>query len=130
MRRTLLASLALLPMLAACANRGDLAGQPPRMVFFTPDSASLDDAAKAVIMDAANLAKANPMAPVRVLGFADPEGTPALNRALSAARAENVAIALRGDGVPAARITVTPRGEVPFEAVPIESRRVEIRVGL
>ncbi|WP_431284457.1 OmpA family protein [Humitalea sp. 24SJ18S-53] len=130
MRRFLLTSLALMPLLAACASSTNLAGQPPRVIFFGEEGTSLDDAAKAVIADAANLAKANPLAPVRVLGFADPEGSVAYNRALSRARAENVAEALREDGVPAGRIIVGARGPVPFEAIALESRRVEIRVGL
>ncbi len=129
MRRSLLTSIALLPLLAACAATGDLANQPPRVIFFSEEGVSLDDAGKAVIQDAANLARANPTAPVRVLGFADPEGSVAFNRALSRARAENVAEALREDGVAAGRLTVGARGPVPFEAISLESRRVEIRVG-
>ena len=130
MRRSLLLSLVCLPLLAGCALfRGNLADQPPRIVFYSPYSSELDEPAKLVVADAADLAGDFPFAPVRVLGFADPDGTTAENRALSARRAEVVAEELRRLGVRASRITVQPRGEVPFEAVALESRRVEIRVG-
>ncbi|PZW37658.1 OmpA family protein [Humitalea rosea] len=130
MRRSLLLSLACLPLLAGCALfRGNLADQPPRIVFYTPDSAELDAQAKLIVGDAADLAGNYPTAPVSVLGFADPDGTTAENRALSARRAEVVATELRRLGVAPSRITVRPRGEVSFDAVPLESRRVEIRVG-
>jgi len=129
MRRSLLVSLACLPLLAGCALfRGNLADEPPRIVFYTFDSSELDDQAKAVVADAAHLAGVFPAARVQVLGFADPEGSSASNRALSARRAETVATELRRLGVAAGRITVQPRGEVPYDAVALESRRVEIRV--
>jgi hypothetical protein len=62
-------------------------------------------------------------------GFGGPPGSVGFNRALSDARARNVADGLRTRGVPAERIMVEPREEVPFEAVPTESRRMEINLG-
>ncbi|WP_338662662.1 OmpA family protein [Pararoseomonas sp. SCSIO 73927] len=129
MRRTLFLLSLSLPLLAACAAEDNLAQQPPRVVFFTEDSAAIDPAGRAVVSEAAALANRNPTVPVLVAGFADPDGGRAYNRALSETRAQNVAAALREDGVAPARIAVSPRGAVPFIAFPVESRRVEIKVG-
>jgi len=98
--------------------------------FFTADSAQLDDAAKNVIADAAAGAQRSPGTPVVVAGFADPIGDPAYNRALSEARAQIVAEALRNAGVAPSRISVQPRGPVKPEGYATESRRVEIRIGI
>ena len=127
MRRDLLAGLVLL-LLTGCAGREMEASNPVAVVFFTEDSVGLDDAAEAVIARAAAAAQRQE-APVRVLGFAAPPGSAGFNQALSDARARNVADGLRAKGVRAERIRVEPRGAVAFEAVPTESRRVEIVVG-
>lgn len=129
MRRRVLLALPALLGLAACQTGGTAPQEPVRVVFFTEDSAALGDSALAVVADAAALAKASPDAPVRVLGFAGPAGSRGFNRALSDARARNVADTLVAQGIPMARIRITPRGPVPFEMMPTESRRVEIRVG-
>ncbi|EFH10457.1 OmpA family protein [Pseudoroseomonas cervicalis] len=131
MRRVFLIGLASLPLLAACTLPGEAPPAPPpvQVVFFTEDSAALDEAAQGVVAQVARAAQAQPGAPVQVLGFADPDGGRAYNQALSAARAENVAAALRAQGIAPARIRVAPRGPVPFEMMPLESRRVEIRIG-
>lgn len=130
MRRPLLITLAVLPLLSACALMPrDLADEPARVVFFTEDSSALDEPALGVVANAAALAKDFPTQPVLVMGFADPDGGRAYNRALSEARAQRVAEQLRQDGVEPQRIVVSPRGPVPFEMMPLESRRVEIRVG-
>ncbi|MCQ4161897.1 OmpA family protein [Roseomonas sp. GC11] len=128
MRRLVLTGFLLLPWLAGC-TASDAAPEPRLVVFFTEDSAALDEAARAVVAAAAQRARALPGTPVAVLGFADPDGGRAYNRALSAARAENVAETLRSEGVAPARIRVLPRGPVPFEMMPLESRRVEIQIG-
>ena len=101
----------------------------PRVVFFTEDSAALNGDAEAIIRTAAAQAKANPRAPVSVLGFAGPEGSVGFNKALSDARARNVADHLVEAGVERSRVTIRPRGPVPFEMMPTESRRVEIVIG-
>lgn len=130
MRRCLF--LALLLLLAACqapTQRTEAARVPVPVVFFTEDSAALSEEARAVIAEAAALALANPSLPVTVLGFAGPAGSVAFNQALSDARARIVADTLVAEGVPTGRISIRPRGPVPFELMPTESRRVEIRVG-
>jgi hypothetical protein len=130
MRRPLLICLALLPLMASCGTLPTAAtGEPTRVIFFTEDSAALDEAAQGIVASAASQAAEHPAAPVAVLGFADPDGGRAYGRALSDARAQAVAEQLRINGVSPARITVSPRGAVPFEMMPLESRRVEIRVG-
>lgn len=121
-------SAAVLVLLAGCAARDPTAPQPAAVVFFTEDSAALDDAAQRVIAGTAAEARGQ-AGPVRVLGFAAPPGGAAFNRALSEARAQNVADGLRAAGVAPSRIRVEPRGAVPFEAIATESRRVEIIVG-
>ena len=128
----------LLPILAlalggsaiSCAGRrGELAEQPLPVVFFAGDSAELDAPARAVVANAADLARRYPEQPVQVLSFASPAGASAQNRALAAARARAVVQALVAAGVPTGRIGVQPRGEVPFAQMPTESRRVEIHIG-
>jgi outer membrane protein OmpA-like peptidoglycan-associated protein len=97
------------------------------VIFFTADSAALDDPARSVIQKAAEVARSHPLAPVQVLGFAAPDtGTPAYNHTLAQARAQNVADALVTAGVAKDRVRIRSRGAVPFEMMPIESRRVEI----
>ena len=54
---------------------------------------------------------------------------PGGNRELSQRRAEAVAAQLRANKVDASRITVLPLGAVPYERAPVESRRVEIKIG-
>lgn len=132
MRRRVLLAVPALLTLAACqapAGRTALSRQPVRVVFFTEDSAALDASGLAVVADAAALAKANPDAPIQVLGFAEPAGSRAFNQALSDARARNVADTLVAQGIPTGRIRISPRGPVLFEMIPTESRRVEISVG-
>ena len=140
LRRSALAAFAaplpLLAALAACQSRpgGEARGgrqRPLPVVFFTDDSAAMGPEARAVVAEAAERARARPGVPVSVRGFTAPEGnaSPAFSRALAEARAQNVADALVAGGVPRDRVRVQPRGPVPFEMMPVESRRVEIHVG-
>jgi outer membrane protein OmpA-like peptidoglycan-associated protein len=135
-RRSALAAAASLPLLAALAACGSRRGGEARqralpVVFFTDDSAAMGPEARAVVAEAAERARARPGVPVAVRGFAAPDGiaSPAFGRALAEARAQNVADALAASGVPRDRIRVQPRGPVPFEMMPVESRRVEIHLG-
>ncbi|TCZ61372.1 OmpA family protein [Roseicella aquatilis] len=131
MRRRL--ALAVLPLLALAACQP--APPPPAsraatVVFFTEDSAGLDDNARSIIEQAAAQAMQRPGAPVRVRGFTAPEaGTGAYNKALAATRAQHVADHLAAAGVARDRIRIEPRGAVPYESYPTESRRVEIVIG-
>jgi OmpA family len=127
--RRLLLIAPILAAISACAHSD---GDARRLVvFFTADSAGLDDSAQSVIKQAADLARSNPSAPVRVLGFAAPDtGSPEYNHTLALARARNVADGLVAAGVANGRVRIQSRGAVPFEMMPTESRRVEIVVDL
>lgn len=126
-RRALLAATPLLALGACAAPRP--AGEPVHIVFFEDDSVAVSPAAMAEIQLAARAAAARPDVPVRVLGFVAPE--PGLQGAvqLSRRRADAVAAELRQMGVAPGRILVRGRGAVPFAEAPVESRRVEIRIG-
>jgi len=128
MRRRL--ALAALPALALAACQPQpSAPNYPFNVFFTADSASLDDAAQKVIADAARQAAARPNGFVKVRGFAaNDSGSGPYNRSLAETRARGVADALVANGVAANRIGIEPRGAVPFTEFPTEARRVEILV--
>jgi len=98
------------------------------VVFFQEWSAKFDDAALAVIDQAAANAKAYPSSIVRVEGFADPTGSHAANTLLTDLRAQVVMDQLHTDGVPVAHIQGRGRGSVHFALSSQESRRVEISV--
>lgn len=132
MRRYLLIIVLLVTGLAIFAPPpAQAAGAPTRaFVFFTADSAALDEDAKNMVRRVARAARAAPSKTVRVLGFAAPDtGTPAFNHVLAEARAQNVADGLVAAGVPQRRVHIEARGAVPFEDMPTESRRVEIVIG-
>lgn len=100
------------------------------VVFFTADSAALDQAAQSAITEAADTAKQRPNAVVHVRGFATPDaGSPAFNQSLANTRAQGVADALVQAGVPRSQLRMESRGGVPYEMMPTESRRVEILIG-
>jgi outer membrane protein OmpA-like peptidoglycan-associated protein len=128
MRRLALAALPLLT-LAACT------APTPRntvraVVFFNEDSAGLDDNAQELVAQMAAQAQERTTAPVRVRGFAAPDaGTPRYNRDLAELRARHVADNLVAAGLDRGRIRLEPRGAVPYEMIPTESRRVEIILG-
>jgi len=127
-RFILLAPIAL--AMAGCATPDlEARNEPPVIIFFTGDSAALEESGVALVRAAAATAARHPAASVRVLGFADPEGGQRFNQALSRARAEHVANHLIESGVAANRVRTVARGPVPFEFMEMESRRVEIRFG-
>jgi outer membrane protein OmpA-like peptidoglycan-associated protein len=125
MRRRSLFAAAPVLLAAACANEP---ASPVITVFFMEDSATLNAEAQDVVKAAARRAAAA-TGPVTVLGYAGPAGAAAYNRALSEARAQHVADLMVANGVARERIRIVPRGPVPFQDVPTESRRVEIRIG-
>jgi outer membrane protein OmpA-like peptidoglycan-associated protein len=129
-RRLFLSALpAATALLAACQTTPATEVAQRRVVFFTEDSAALNENGLAIVANAAEFAKANPALPVAVLGYAGPVGSAQFNRALSEARARHVADHLVEFGVERRRIAIRPRGPVPFDMIPTESRRVEIAVG-
>ncbi len=127
-RLALLAPVAL--AIAGCASlSGEASSEPPVIIFFSGDSAALEEPALALVRGAAATAARHPNASVRVLGFAGPTGGRPYNVALSRARAEQISTHLTEAGVLASRIRVVARGPVEFEFAELESRRVEIRFG-
>jgi outer membrane protein OmpA-like peptidoglycan-associated protein len=118
-------------LLCFAVARADAAEQPaPKfVVFFEEWSARLDDAALAVISDAADNAKAHPGVVLHVDGFADPTGSRKANALLTDLRAQVVIDQLQTDGVPPARIRGRGHGSVRFALSSQESRRVEISPG-
>jgi membrane fusion protein (multidrug efflux system) len=126
------ATLVLLLMLAGCAIapvswRGPHA--PRYAVYFSPDSAALDDAARQAIAAAAALAKQTPGSPITIGGFADPSGNRASNKELAAQRAQAVADGLMAAGIDGGRLHRVAVGVVDYSLDSIESRRVEITLG-
>jgi len=126
-RLVLLASIASLA--ASCAPQPP-AGPPTVVIFFTADSAQLDDSAVGLIRAAAETARANPASYVHVRGFAASDtGSGAFNAALSRTRALAVRDALVDRGVEPRRILMEWRGTTQYQDMPREARRVEITVG-
>jgi cytochrome c oxidase subunit II len=122
------AAICLLLALAACAQPAD--NVPSRqLVFFQEWSARLDPEATDAVNAAATFVKTHPGAPITVIGYADPTGSPQANIDISRARAQVVTDALVKAGVPAERITRQANGATAYIATSLESRRVEIVVG-
>lgn len=117
----------LLAGLAACTAAPAEPLGPTYVVFFTPFSADLDDAASGVIADASRVAQSAPGRRVVVAGYADRVGSTGANQTLSKLRAQVVADKLTTDGVSRGRITLRPRGSVGGDPG-VESRRVEIDI--
>jgi peptidoglycan-associated lipoprotein len=67
---------------------------------------------------------------MRLVGHADPRGEPEYNMVLGGRRADNVASALKKEGLPASQVTTTSRGELDArgsdESSWAEDRRVDI----
>jgi outer membrane protein OmpA-like peptidoglycan-associated protein len=125
---------AVVPLFAVAASLAGCALFAERssnryVVFYQPLSAKLDPSAKGVVDGAAGFALRHPTQPVVVVGFADPDGSPAANIAISHARAQVVTDELTTFGVPASRITSLAHGQIGFSSNSVESRRVEIDVG-
>jgi outer membrane protein OmpA-like peptidoglycan-associated protein len=120
--------------LMSFAMRGGatLAADPPGqkfVVYFQEWSAAFDDSALGTIAKAADYAKQNGGAPVRVIGFADPTGSRQANVLMSELRAQVVVDQLVQDGIAGRRISQGGKGSVQFALTSQESRRVEITVG-
>jgi outer membrane protein OmpA-like peptidoglycan-associated protein len=114
--------------LAACTTSAPVASQK-FPIFFTAWSASLDDDGAAVVAAAAARAKQNPTLQVNVAGYADPDGSPAANKAVSLTRAQVVVDQLVADGIDRGRIVRSAHGETAFVLNSQESRRVDISIG-
>ena len=131
--RRLLILIAMLSVASVANAAGNQpASKPPPqkfVVFFQEWSAALDNAAQAVITQAAEFAKAHKGSAVHVGGFADPTGSRKANALLSDLRVQVVMDQLQADGVPAALLSGRGHGPVQFALSSQESRRVEIGIG-
>ena len=117
----------LLAGLAACTTAPTESLEPTYVVFFTPFSAELDDAALGVIADAGRAAQGVPGHRVVVAGYAGRAGSADANQTLSKLRAQVVADRLTADGVDRGRIGLRPKGSVGGDP-DVESRRVTIDI--
>ena len=129
MRR--LVALTALLALGACTPPLEPAGQS-FPVFFTPNSAALDNGADSAVTAGANFANRYSDKSVVVAGSSAPPGHHYVEPAdMDNLRAKAVEAQLVADGVNPSRITTRPMGAVQ-PAVPmskIEVRRVDIIVG-
>lgn len=129
MRRLAMLLLLVCAMISGAPVPAAQAADPPGrrfVVFFQEWSVALDEAAIAVITDAAHLALEHPRAPVQVTGFADPTGGSKSNMLLSELRAQRVVDHLLEGGVARGQIRQIGKGSVKFAISALESRRVEI----
>lgn len=113
--------------LAACTAAPTAPQEPSYIVFFTPLSAELDEAAMGVVADAGRAAQAKPGRRVVVAGYANRIGLTDADQTLSKLRAQVVADRLAAQGVAPGRIALRPKGSVGGDPG-IESRRVEIDI--
>jgi outer membrane protein OmpA-like peptidoglycan-associated protein len=104
------------------------------MVFFDTNSTTLSQQGSMTVTEAANVAKSIANSKVMVTGFADTDGSPTYNMALSQRRATAVKNALVSNGVPAQSVTTTGSGETgllvntPDQTKNEKNRRVQIVV--
>lgn len=119
-RETLMAALERAETAVAVAELPDR-----YQVSFASGGAELDADARVVIGEAARAARLERPAQIDVTGFADSSGSPDLNRQLSERRAQAVADALVGAGVPAGSVEVQGLGATSTTMEPA-SRRVDI----
>jgi hypothetical protein len=109
-----------------------MAQAPSYLVFFDWDKSNLSPQAVATISQAAAAYKANGSARITDVGNTDTSGSPDYNMALSLRRADAVKRALIQNGVPAAAIDTTGRGETNLLVPTADSvrepqnRRVEL----
>lgn len=122
MRR--LFSVVCLSLLAACAT------QTPRkyVVFFSNQSAELDQAGLDVVAQVAQEAGKHPSRIVRVEGYAGASKDLSADALVAIQRAKAVTQKLHDDGVPSERIVQTPRAPSNLEGMVVGSRRVEIEL--
>ncbi|HZD91368.1 MAG TPA: outer membrane beta-barrel protein, partial [Pseudolabrys sp.] len=86
---------------------------PPQafIVFFNWDSAAVTPEGMQIVHQAADAYRAGGAVHLQVTGYTDRSGSPGYNQRLSERRADNVANALAGLGVPRSDMLVSGRGE-------------------
>jgi len=98
------------PVIAPVASICDI-GAPNFVVYFPWDQAALTDQARAVILNATNLANQCSVSGIVIEGHADSSGAASYNVGLSHRRADNVEGELRRNGLTTSNVTKTARGE-------------------
>lgn len=88
-----------------------------RRVFFTENSAALDDTAKTTLDNQANWLSTYKAYRIKVEGFADEKGTAQFNMQLGQKRAEAVMVYLQSKGVAPARLKAKSFGNEPGRKV-------------
>lgn len=108
---------------ALAASDGDRAIPPEDQVLFAFDSTELDGASRAILDDVARWLQAEPDRTVLVQGHTDRIGPAVYNDDLAERRAAVVAGYLRTQGVRAAQLVMTARGERDAAVVPGRGNR-------
>ena len=119
MIKPLIALVGAALLLGACSQPQAVTAPPPPpppqatqyMVFFDWDRSDLSAQAMNTIRQAAGAFKSGGQPSITAVGHTDSSGPPAYNMALSLRRATAVKAALVSEGVPAAAITTSGRGE-------------------
>jgi outer membrane protein OmpA-like peptidoglycan-associated protein len=125
--------------LAGCADlkhgHASLAGnchEAQLTLYFDSDSAALTDAGRQLVDLTSKRLKSCPLKELRLVGLADPAGTPAANLALSQQRADTVLAAFVRSGAQVTHYTLVARGDAgavaPSGAVEPVRRRVDVTV--
>lgn len=119
MRRLL--PIVILSLLAGCAN------VPARkyVVFFSPNSATLDEAAQNVVTEAAQIAERYPAGILKIEGYAAAGKDLSADELLAIDRTKVVSKQLVSDGVAENRLRQQPR-PTTGEDKSVAARRVEI----
>jgi outer membrane protein OmpA-like peptidoglycan-associated protein len=122
----------LLPVLLfACVVATTARAAEPRtfVLYFGSWSALIDPTADKIVSAAVTAAKADPLAPITVVGYASTIGSVEANTLLARLRAQVVSDALVTAGVNRERIKQSGTSPTTFIVEPVESRRTVIEIG-
>ncbi len=126
-RRLSLIAPMLVILLATTAAR---AAEPRTFVlYFASWSALIDPTADQIVAAAVAAAKADPLAPIAVTGYASTIGSVEANTLLARLRAQVVTDALVTAGINRERIKQSGTSPTTFIVEPVESRRTVIEIG-
>jgi outer membrane protein OmpA-like peptidoglycan-associated protein len=107
----------------------DVSGRPKLTVYFDVGKSAVTNDLEAAASALKDYMAKNPDAKIAVSGYNDPTGNAAMNAELSKNRAQAVAKALEGIGIPAAAINLEkPAATTDAAVTAAEARRVEVVV--
>ena len=122
--------LPLFVLLSALVATTARAAEPRTFVlYFASWSALIDPPADQIVAGAVTAAKADPLAPVTVTGYASTIGSVEANTLLARLRAQVVSDALVTAGINRERIKQAATKPTTFVVEPVESRRTVIEIG-